>query len=210
MAERPYIAGLGELAFLEAYERTVLSKPQMVADAALKALAFAPPYERPALVTTLAEQLAEAALRLTAVFEALDDRRLSVAERLRGPLPQAEAWVALAQLAATAEPEGVVRRLALDEEAVEKAAQLRALPVPEWLPALIEATRAADSLAMPAPVDQLAITGTGAAGERLEVRLAAGEEATVAMADLIADLCSAARGFLGAYLRTRQALGRRE
>ncbi len=209
MAEQPYVAGLTEIRFLEEYERTVLSKPQMVADAALKALAFAPPYERPALVGMLAEQLVEAALRLTAVFEALDDRRVSIAEHLRGPLPGAEAWVALAQLTGTAEPEGVVRRLALDEEAVESATQLRGLPIPEWLPALIEASTAADSLAMPAPIDQLAITGTKAEGERLEVRLAAGENDTVAMADLIADLCSVARGFLGAYLRARRSLGQR-
>ena len=210
MAEQAYIAGLDELAFVEAYERTVLSKPQMVADAALKALAFAPPSERPALVALLAEQLTEAALRLTAVFEALDDRSRPVADRLRGPLPRAEAWMALAQLAATATPEGLTRRLALDEEAVEKAAQLRSLPLPEWLPALIEATRAPDSLALPAPIDQLAIAGASVAGERLEVRLAAGEEATVAMADLIADLCAVARGFLGAYLRARRSPGRRE
>ena len=81
--------------------------------------------------------------------------------------------------------------------------------MPEWLPALIEATTAADSLAMPAPVDQLAITGTNAEGERLEVRLAAGENDTVAMADLVADLCSVARGFLGAYLRARRSMGSR-
>ena len=209
MAETSYVAGLTEIRFLEEYERTVLSKPQMVADAALKALAFAPPYERPALVGMLAEQLVEAALRLTAVFEALDDRRVSIAEHLRGPLPGVEAWVALAQLAGTAEPEGVVRRLALDEGAVESATQLRGLPIPEWLPALIEASTAPDSLAMPAPIDQLAITGTNAEGERLEVRLAAGENDTVAMADLIADLCSVARGFLGAYLQARRSLGQR-
>ena len=209
MAETSYVAGLTEIRFLEEYERTVLSKPQMVADAALKALAFAPPYERPALVGMLAEQLVEAALRLTAVFEALDDRRVSIAEHLRGPLPGVEAWEALAQLAATAEPEGVVRRLALDEGAVESASQLRGLPIPEWLPALIEASTAADSLAMPAPIDQLAVTGTNAEGERLEVRLAAGENDTVAMADLVADLCSVARGFLGAYLRARRSPGQR-
>ncbi len=209
MAEAPYIARLSELAFLEAYEQTVLSKPQMVADTALRSLAFCSPYERPALVGMLAEQLVEAALRLTAVFEALDDRRVSSAERLRGPLPGADAWVSLAQLAATAEPEGVVRRLALDEGAEENAAQLRGLPVPEWLPDLIVASTAADSLAMPAPVDQLAITGTTEEGERVEVRLAAGENATVAMADMIADLCSVARGFLGAYLRARRSLGQR-
>lgn len=208
MAERAYVEGLSEIAFLEAYERTVLSKPQMVADTALRSLAFCPPSERPALVGMLADQLVEAALRLTAVFGALDDRRVAIARQLRGPLPDAEAWVALAQLAATAEPEGVVRRLALDEGAVESATQLRSLPVPEWLPALIEASAAPDSLAMPAPVDQLAVTGTNAAGERLEVRLAAGENDTVAMADLVADLCSVARGFLGAYLRARRALGR--
>lgn len=207
MSEQPYIARLSEIAFLEEYERSVLSRPQMVADTALRSLAFCPPYERPALVGMLAEQLVEAALRLTAVFEALDDRRVAVATHLRGPLPGAEAWLELAQLAGTAEPEGVVRRLALDEGAVESAAQLRGLPVPDWLPALIEASTAADSLAMPAPIDELAITGTNGEGERLEVRLAAGENATVAMADLIADLCSVARGFLGAYLRARRSLG---
>ncbi len=207
MAEAGYVAGLGEFAFLEEYERSVLSKPQMVADTALRSLAFCPPHERPALVGMLAAQLVEATLRLTAVFEALDDRRMSIAERLRGPLPGAHEWVALAQLAATAEPEGVVRRLALDEAAVESATQLRGLPVPEWLPALIEASTAADSLAMPAPIDQLAITGTNTEGERLQVRLASGENATVAMADLVADLCSVARGFLGAYLRARRSLG---
>ncbi len=60
---------------------------------------------------------------------------------------------------------------------------------------------------MTAPIDQLAITGTTAEGEQVEVRLAAGENATVAMADLVADLCSVARGFLGAYLRARRSLG---
>ena len=59
MAESAYVAGLGEIAFLEEYERSVLSRPQMVADAALKTLAFAPPYERPALVGMLAGQLVE-------------------------------------------------------------------------------------------------------------------------------------------------------
>ena len=209
MSGESYVARLGEFAFLEEYERSVLSKPQMVADSALRSLAFCPPHERPALVGMLAGQLVEAALRLTAVFEALDDRRVSIAERLRGPLPGADEWVALTQLAATAEPEGVVQRLALDEGAVENAAQLRGLPVPEWLPTLIEASTAPDSLAMPAPSDQLAVTGTNAAGERLEVRLAAGENATVAMADLVADLCSVARGLLGAYLRARRSMGQR-
>tara|TARA_B100001123_G_scaffold346537_1_gene395047 strand:- start:22790 stop:23422 length:633 start_codon:yes stop_codon:yes gene_type:complete len=207
MQADPHIAKLSELAFLEEYEHTVLSKPQIVADTTLRSLAFCPPYERTALIRVLADQLVEAAKRLAAVFEALDDRQLSVATTLRGPLPGAPAWVDLTQLAATAEPEGLVRRMALDEGALESAAQLRSLPLPDWLPDLIQASSAEDSLAMTAPIDQLAITGTTAEGEQVEVRLAAGENATVAMADLVADLCSVARGFLGAYLRARRSLG---
>ena len=208
MPEEPYIAGLGELAFLEEYERTVLRKPQVVTDTALRALAFAPPGERPALVGVLAEQLVEASLRLTAVFAALDDRRLAVAERLHGPLPGAAEWLALAQLAGTAEPEGMLRRLALDESAEESAVLLRGLLTPEWLPDLIAASTAADTLAVAATGDTIVITGTDAEGARATVRLATGEDATVAMADLIADLCSVARGFLRAYLLARRALGR--
>ncbi len=206
MAEASYVEGLSEIAFLEAYERVVLSKPQVVSDTALRSLAFAPPSERPALVGLLAEQLVEGALRLTAVFEALDDRRLAVADQLRKPLPGAQEWVALMQLAGTAEPEGVVRRLALDEGALESAEQLRGQPAPDWLADLIAALTASDTLTLAAPHDQIAITGTTVDGERLEVRLAAGEEVTVAMADLIADLCSVARGFLGAYLRARRSM----
>ncbi len=207
MPGEPYIAGLSELAFLEEYERTVLRKPQVVTDTALRALAFAQPYERPALVGLLAEQLVEASLQLTAVFEALDDRRVAVAERLHGPLPGVGEWLALAQLAGTAEPEGMLRRLAIDESAGESAALLRGLIAPEWLPDLIAAYAAADTLAVAARGDTIVIAGTDAAGARATVRLAASESATVAMADLIADLSSVARGFLRAYLQARRALG---
>ena len=204
MPEASWPAGLTEAAFLAEYEGYVLRKPQVVADTALRALAFCPPRERPALVALLAEQLVEASLRLAAVVDALDDRRLPVAERLRGPLPGADAWTALAQLAATAEPEGLLRRLALDESALESAVLLRGLPAPEWLPDLIAVRAAADALFLPVTGDAIAATGANAEGERLSVRLAAGENATVAIADLIADLCSVARGFLAAYLRARQ------
>ncbi len=205
MPATPFPAGLSESAFLEAYERDVLRKPQVAADTALRALAFCPPRERPALVAVLAAQLVEASLRLTAVVEALDDRRLPVAERLRGPLPGADGWLALAQLAATAEPDGMLRRLALDESARDGAVLLRGLPAPDWLPDLIAVHAAPDAIVLPVPGDAVLASGTDAAGERVTVRLAAGEEAAVAIADLIADLCSVARGFLAAYLRARRA-----
>ena len=81
---------------------------------------------------------------------------------------------------------------------------MRGLPAPEWLPDLIAASAAADVLFLPVSGDALVATGADADGERVSVRLAAGENATVAIADLIADLCSVARGFLAAYLRARR------
>ena len=186
----------------------MLRKPQVVADTVLRALAFAPPSDRPALVALLAEQLVEASLRLTAVFDALDDRRLAPADALRGALPNASAWTDFVQVAGTAEPEGMLRRLALDDTALESAELLRSLPVPEWLGDLIEAFSASGTLVLPGPGDVIIVRGTGHDGERRTTTLAAGENPTVAMTDLIADLCSVARGFLSAYLGTRRTAGR--
>ncbi len=201
-------ANLSEFAFLDAYEGSVLRTPQVVADTVLRALAFAPPSDRPALVGLLAAQLAEASRRLTSVFDALDDRRLAVADSLCRPLPGAAAWADFAQVAGTAEPVGMLRRLALDEAALESAELLRSLPVPVWLGELIDAFSADDTLVVPGPGDVIVVSGTSASGELRTTTLAAGENATVAMTDLIADLCSVARGFLSAYLATRRTAGR--
>src|SRR6185312_1018952 len=101
MAENAFPGGLRELEFVDAYCRSSLRKPQMAADAALRALVFSDAADRAILVGLIAQELAESCRRLVAVHNALSDRRYSIARSLIKPLPGAAEWRDFVHQAAT-------------------------------------------------------------------------------------------------------------
>lgn len=211
MAAFSYPGGIDEIRFVEAYRDTTLRRPQVVADIALRGSMTAGAADRLLLTGLIAEQLAESCRRLVAVYTALDDRSYAVGRRLLDPLPGAEAWRQFAQLAATIEPEGMLRRMGIGEVAMESAQQLRRQPDLAWLEPLIAAaesgnvTLLAFSSGHAGPAPEAFLGGANGSGR---TRLTEDDAAT--LADLTAEMVSIGRGFLGAYLAGRKGAGWRE
>jgi hypothetical protein len=215
VAGQGYPGGLTELEFVAAY-RDGLRKSEIAADLALKALAFAERTERVLLTGSIAEQLVETCLRLVAVYEALSDRRQPVGRTLMEPLPGAGNWRGFVHIAATTSPEQMLREMGLGEEALASADQLRAQPDLAALSDLVEAATQWQSVVLPPPSNGVTreavcwMAGIADDGTQLVASLDTGVGDGAALADLTADLCSIARGFLGAYVDARRSAGRRD
>ena len=202
--ELAFPGGLSEIEFLDAYEATALRKPQVAADAALKALPFALPNDRASLTAMIVEQFVEAGRRLTAVYTGLEERRRAIARALLDPLPSLDEWHAFAQTAGTIEPETTIRVLAIDESAMPSAELLRAQGDLGPLSDLVFAVTspAAMVLAPSHERDRVWIVGGDAEGLSA-FSIEVSEDEAARLADVTADLSSIARGFLSAYIRTR-------
>lgn len=216
MASDPFPGGLSELDFVDAYQRTVLRKPQVIADAILKNALHADAFDRALLVGAVAVELAEACRRLAAVHIALSDRRYSIARTLMNPLPGAREWQEFAQQAGTFTPEQMLRELNLPESAFESAKLLRAQPDLGGLTELVETAETGSGMVIvPAPDRSRSmpveawLAGRNAEGFGIASALPVSENDTAALADITADMVSIARGFLGAYLSARRTAGRR-
>lgn len=215
MARATYPANLSELDFVEAYFVSALRKPQMAADAALRTLVLAGALDRVVLAGLIAEQLAEACRRLTAVHDALADRTYPVAQSLLQPLPGADRWEAFIQAAATLQPDQMVWRLGVGEEALEAARSLRSQPDLSALTPLVRVAASGAAMCLVPlregrPPTGFWIAGGGGDSDAPAVPFDAFESDAAALADRTADLVAVARGFLGAYLDARRDAGRRD
>ncbi|OAI38593.1 hypothetical protein AYO38_09340 [bacterium SCGC AG-212-C10] len=215
-SEPTFPGGMRELEFVSHYQASVLRKPQVVADAALRTLVYANAMDRAILAGVVAEQLVEACRRLTAVWAALSDRRYSIARSLMRPLPGANEWRNLAQQAATFAPEQMVRELSLGEDALESAKKLRSQDDLSAFTELIAAHEAGSGMLLVPGLElgrvpeEAWLAGVNAGGVTVAASVGIGETDAAALADVTADLSSIARGFLGAYLGNRRSAGRRE
>lgn len=215
MPNDEYPGGLTELAFLEAYYASALRKPSIVADSVLRAIVLAGATERLVLSGLVAEQLAEACRRLTAVYQALGDRRHPIARTLMGPLPGKDAWVAFAQHAGTFTPEQMVRELSLDETAIGAAKKLRSMGDLGGLTSLVEASEGGTPMFLvPSTLSGRTpefgwLSGTNGTGGAAVVEVSLEEHEVATLADLTAELTGIARGFLDSYLHARRSAGRR-
>lgn len=216
-SERTYPGGLSELEFLRSYLDTTLRKPQAVADAIMRTSVLASQVERVLLTASIAEQLGEAARRMAHVFEALDDRTHAVARTLAGPLPGLDTWLRLARLAASLPPASLTARLSLDESATDYAERLRSLPELEAVGAAVSAHASRNPLlVVPGsgghrPPSRFVYAAVGAdAPARPDLELGIAEADAATLADLTAELCAVARGFLGTYLEARTGVSRHD
>jgi hypothetical protein len=208
-----YPGNLSELEFVEAYARSALRKPEMGADSALRALMFAEAGDRAILTGLIGVELAEACRRLVAVYNALSDRTHPVARSLLAPLPGVEAWRTFIQRAATFSAEQTVRELGLGESAIDHARSLRGQPTLHELTGLVAAAESGNAMLL-APgigtrniLEEAWFSGVDAAGEPFAISFGAGENYAANLADLTADLCRIARGFLLSYLEGRRGAG---
>lgn len=207
---------MSELDFVEAYCYAALRKPSAAADSALRALVFADTADRPLLVGLIAQELTEAALRLVAVFEALSDRRYTIARSLMRPLPGVDEWKSFVHYAGTFSPEQMVRELHLGDEALPYAETLRSQPNLADYTGLISAAAARNGmLLVPRPArhprpTECWFAGVGQDGEMMAASFEASEHHAAGLADVTGDLSDIAFGFLRSYLGTRRNAGRRE
>ncbi len=214
METHPYPGGLSELDFVDAYQRTVLRKPQVIADAILKTLLHADAFDRALLSGAVAVELAESCRRLAAVHLALADRRYPIARSLMQPLPSADQWREFAQQAATFTPEQMLRELNLPDSALESAKLLREQPDLGGLADLVEAAELGSGMVI-VPVSERSmpveawLAGRTADGQGVASAVPVSESDTATLADITADMVSIARGFLGGYLSARRTAGRR-
>lgn len=209
-----YPGNLSELDFVEAYARSALRKPQMAADAALRTLVFSESGDRAILVGLIAQELAESARRLVAVFEALSDRTHLVARSLLRPLPGAAAWKSFVHLSATISPEQMLRELSIGNDALESAQLLRAQPELAELTGLVAAAETGNSMLLIPDLlrrhvaEECWLAGIDANGEPLASSFGSSEADATTLADITADLCGVGRGFLMSYVRARRGAGR--
>lgn len=215
MADQTYPGDLSELSFLDAYHRSVLRKPQVIADAILKTILHADAGDRALLTGAIAVELGEACRRLVAVYEALSDRRFPIAKVLMRELPGAAAWNTFAQQAGTFAPEQMLRELNLPESALPSCERLRSQPDLGVLTEVVAASESGSGMVIvPAagaggPTETW-IAGRTSEGHGMAAAIPVSEGDAAALADITADLVSIARGFLGAYLEARRGAGRRE
>jgi hypothetical protein len=208
--------GLSELEFVNVYARSALRKPQLAADAALRALVFAESGERAILTGLIGCELAESCRRLVAVYNALSDRRYSIARTLLRPLPGVEEWQEFIHWAAILSPEQTLRELSLPDDALPHATLLRSQPDLPGLTSLVAAACTGNAMLLVPGLDRRQVpteswvTGVGDEGECISSSFGAGEMDAIALADLTGDFSSIARGFLMSYLGARYNAGRRD
>jgi hypothetical protein len=206
-----YPGGLSEMEFLDTYQRSVLRKPQVVADALLKTILHADARDRALLTAAIAVELAESCRRLCAVYMALNDRRYAISRSLLKPLPGIDDWRTFAQAAASMNPEQMVWNLSLPDSALDHAKRLRAQPDLGELSDLVAAAAGSAGMAMvPARGNEAWFGGLDEAGEPIAASLPVSETDAAGLADITADVSEIARGFLAAYLGARASAGRRE
>ena len=205
---------MAELDFVEAYARSALRKPQMAADAALRTLVFSESGDRAILVGLIAQELAESARRLVAVYSALSDRTHSVARSLLRPLPGADEWKAFVQRAATLSPEQMLRELSIGNDALEAAQMLRGQPELDGLTGLVAAAESGNpmllipDLARRHVAEEIWLAGIDAGGEPIASSFGSSEGDATTLADITGDLSTIARDFLMSYLNARRGAGR--
>lgn len=214
MTDHTFPGDLSELEFIDAYHRSVLRKPQVIADAILKTLLHADAGDRALLTGAIAVELGEACRRLVAVFNALSDRRYTIAKVLMRELPGAQEWTEFAQQAGTWRPEQIVRELSLPDSALKSAELLRSQPDLGVFTELVAACESGSGmvivpLAGAGGPTETWMCGRTSEGEGMAAAIPVTEADAAALADITADLVSIARGFLGAYLEARRGAGRR-
>ena len=203
-----------ELEFVEAYAQGAVRKPQIAADAALGRLVFAEAGDRAILAGLIGQELAEACRRLTAVWRALADRTHPVGRALLRPLPCVEEWRAFTGQAASLAPEETLRELALDGDALEAARALRAQPGLAELTGLVAAAETGNSMLLIPGMgkrqvpDRCWLAGLDQEGEAVTSSFGVEEGDATTLADITADLCGIARGFLMSYVEARRTAGR--
>jgi len=203
-----------ELTFVEAYARSALRKPQMAADAALRALVFSESGDRAILTGLIAQELAESCRRLVAVYQALSDRTYSVARSLLRPLPGAAEWREFVQRAASISPEQMLRELNIGNDALEAAQMLRGQPDLSELAGLVAAAETGNpmllipDLARRLVAEEVWLAGIDANGEPVASSFGSSENDATTLADITADICTIAREFLMSYVNARKGAGR--
>lgn len=202
-------ANMDEADFLRAYEATTLRKPQIVSDNVLTGILLADASHRVTLAMALLQEAVEAGRRLVGVWAALSDRSRPVAQRLAGPLPGSDAWVAFTEaVSSAADPMDLLRKMAIDSSAIESAKELVEYEGLGLFEAPIRVFAAGTPAAFVVPTPALLVVGNvDAEGSRVEAGWSLERDNVTALGDATGYFVTWARDFLGAYIEGRPAQG---
>ncbi|MBG92877.1 MAG: hypothetical protein CL792_02735 [Chloroflexi bacterium] len=119
--------GQNEIIFLRQYSDLTLRSIEVSSDALLERLFLAETSQRNLLGLRLLSDLSESAQRLMAVFNALSTRTVNVAKALTYPLPESDKWDVFCTDVIEIPPETLIRKMGIDERAIESASELSSL-----------------------------------------------------------------------------------
>jgi hypothetical protein len=200
-------AGMDEIAFLHAYEDTTLRKPQVVSDNVLTGIHLSDASHRTVLAVLLMQEAVEAARRLAGVWVALSDRSRTVAQRLSGPLPGADAWRAFVEVVVSAPgPAHLLRAMAIDSSAAESAQELFEFEDLAQFEPLMRVFEPGPPVALltPEAPPMLLFASADAEGQRIEAYWSLERDDVTALGDATGYFVTWARDFLGAYIDARR------
>jgi hypothetical protein len=122
-------------------------------------------------------------------------------------------WRVFIHQAATFTPEQMLRELSLDSSAMNFAINLRGQPDLSGLTGLVAAAETGNSMLLVPPSNgrgapiECWFAGVAADGTPNAASFGIDEQDAAGLADITADLCGIARGFLGVYLDSRRGAG---
>ena len=120
-------SGKNEIIFLRQYCDLTLRSIEVSSDALLERLFLAETSQRTLLGLRLLSDFSESAQRLVAVFNALTKRTVNVAKALTYSLPESDKWDTFCVDVIETSPETLIRKMGIDERAIESASELSAI-----------------------------------------------------------------------------------
>ena len=199
-------SGPNEIIFLRQYSDLTLRSIEVSSDALLEKLFLAETSQRNLLGLRLLSDLSESAQRLAAVFNALAKRTVNVAKALTYSLPEPDKWDVFCEDVIETTPETLIRKMGIDERAIESASELSSIVDLPRHKKLIQLHSNGNpnvfiNNSSPATIH---LINYSQGGEQITMSINLSEEIIVAIADTTGQFVRLARDFLLTHVEIRE------
>ena len=198
--------GQNEIIFLRQYSDLTLRSIEVSSDALLERLFLAETSQRNLLGLRLLSDLSESAQRLVAVFNALTKRTVNVSKALTYSLPKSDQWDVFCGDVIETPPETLIRKMGIDERAIESASELSSIVDLPRHNKLIQLHSSGNpnvfiDSSLPMTIHLLNYSQDG---EQITMSINLSEEIIVAIADTTGQFIRLARDFLLTHVEIRE------